>query len=315
MADRTAPLTVDRLDQALEWLNKSFDAGRLAHAYVVVGSTTGVGQELVLNFVSRIIETDIGNLRTHPDLHWVEPKKKSRIIGVDQMRAAQKQMMQTSFAGGWKVCVLQAADRLGDSAANAFLKVLEEPPGKSMFFLLTDKPEALLATVASRCQRINLENHGDELKEPWLGRVLGILASSTIGPGLSRLALGSGILEVLDEMSSEIAEREEELRVEGEEQEAVDARSSARFREARSALLRALQTWHRDVLLCVCGTSGELLHFTDYADVIRSQAEATDYRSVCSRIDAIEEMERRLHENIDQASVVALGAARLSIEC
>jgi DNA polymerase-3 subunit delta' len=65
-------------------------------------------------------------------------------------------MSTTSFSGGWKVAVIYGADRMREEAANAFLKTLEEPPAKTMFLLLTDAPEGILPTIASRSQRIDL---------------------------------------------------------------------------------------------------------------------------------------------------------------
>lgn len=66
-------------------------------------------------------------------------------------------LSDTAFAGGWKVVVLAGADRLTNEAANAFLKMLEEPPPKTLILLLTDAPQALLPTIRSRCQRIDLD--------------------------------------------------------------------------------------------------------------------------------------------------------------
>ena len=83
--------------------------------------------------------------RTEPDIHWVFPEKKSRVISVDQIRdTIVSQMSQTSFGGGWKVGVITGADRLNTAAANAFLKTLEEPTEKTLFLLLSDLPQELL---------------------------------------------------------------------------------------------------------------------------------------------------------------------------
>lgn len=95
--------------------------------------------------------------KSHPDIVFLEPEGKARIISVDAVRdRVVEPMSTTSFSGGWKVAVIYGADRMREGAANAFLKTLEEPPAKTMFLLLTDAPEGILPTIASRSQRIDL---------------------------------------------------------------------------------------------------------------------------------------------------------------
>ena len=65
-------------------------------------------------------------------------------------------METTAFSGGWKVGIIVGADRMQNAAANAFLKSLEEPPPKTLYLMLTDQPDAILPTIVSRSQRIDL---------------------------------------------------------------------------------------------------------------------------------------------------------------
>ena len=58
--------------------------------------------------------------------------------------------------GGWKAGVISGADRMQVEAANAFLKTLEEPPPRTIFLMMTDQPDAMLPTITSRSQRIDL---------------------------------------------------------------------------------------------------------------------------------------------------------------
>ena len=83
---------------------------------------------------------------------WIEPESKSRRILIAQVRDIQHRIYKTAFAGGWKACVLVGADRMGMEAANAFLKTLEEPPSTVTIVLLTNDYDAVLPTIASRCQ-------------------------------------------------------------------------------------------------------------------------------------------------------------------
>ncbi len=67
------------------------------------------------------------------------------------------------------------ADRINEASANKFLKTLEEPPGKSLILMVTDAPEALLPTIRSRCQRINVGAGGTTEKAVRYDNLLAVL--------------------------------------------------------------------------------------------------------------------------------------------
>lgn len=83
-------------------------------------------------------------------------KKKSQVIRVSEVRALQDFVMLSAHRGGIKVAVLNPAEALPPAAANALLKTLEEPPADTLIILLAQQPGRLLATLRSRCQRVDL---------------------------------------------------------------------------------------------------------------------------------------------------------------
>lgn len=90
----------------------------------------------------------------HPDVSHVAPVKKSRIIDVETVNWINEMASLRPFESLWRVFIIQEADRMGLPAQNHFLKTLEEPPGNSLFILLTEYPGMLLPTIRSRCQRV-----------------------------------------------------------------------------------------------------------------------------------------------------------------
>jgi len=100
---------------------------------------------------------------THPDLLAIERKfdeRKGRVqsdIVVDDIRRVSTFLSSSPAAGGWRVVVVDAADEMNRHAANALLKVLEEPNDKSLILLVAHRPAVLPATVRSRCRRLLLE--------------------------------------------------------------------------------------------------------------------------------------------------------------
>ena len=78
------------------------------------------------------------------------------VLSVDEIRRLAGFFGMTSGAGGWRVAIVDTADDMNDNAANALLKMLEEPPARAMLLLLSNTPGRLLPTIRSRCQRLDL---------------------------------------------------------------------------------------------------------------------------------------------------------------
>ncbi len=90
---------------------------------------------------------------THPDFLLVSPDE--RQIRIEEIRAVDEALSFRPFEGRKKVVVVDDAEQMNISAANAFLKTLEEPPEDSVIILVSSKPDILPATIRSRCSRIN----------------------------------------------------------------------------------------------------------------------------------------------------------------
>ena len=153
--------------EAYEQISRAIDTGHAAHGYLVVGDVRGNADELTRRILLKLFPNEAAQVESgaHPDVARLEPSGKSRTIKVARtetdptpgMRdAIIEPMVSTAFFGGWKVGVIVSADRLQPAAANAFLKLLEEPRPQTLFLLLTDQSDAILPTIVSRTQRVDL---------------------------------------------------------------------------------------------------------------------------------------------------------------
>lgn len=77
-------------------------------------------------------------------------------ISVETVRETVPFLGSTSSGGGWRVCIVDTVDDLNASSANALLKVLEEPPPRSLFLLVSNAPARVLPTIQSRCRKLRL---------------------------------------------------------------------------------------------------------------------------------------------------------------
>ncbi len=91
----------------------------------------------------------------HPDMFMIAPEGEGGQITVSAVRQLEEALSYKPFEGSWKIAIVDNADRLNQSAANAFLQTLEEPSPQSILILISSRPEMILPTIRSRCQRVN----------------------------------------------------------------------------------------------------------------------------------------------------------------
>ncbi|MBD2138203.1 DNA polymerase III subunit delta' [Anabaena sp. FACHB-1237] len=170
--------------QAVELLTQAVKCHRIAPAYLFVGAD-GIGKSLAakcfieLIFSSNIETSQLPTLqkriqqRNHPALLWVEPtyqyqgqrltaveaaekgvkRKTPPVIRLEQIRGITEFLSRPPLEAPRNIVVLEQAETMAESAANALLKTLEEP-GKATLILLAPSPESILTTLVSRCQKI-----------------------------------------------------------------------------------------------------------------------------------------------------------------
>lgn len=143
------------------------------------------------------LECRAADKRIHPDLKNVdalyqagleeEDPAKQKSLKVDTIRHLRRDMAMPSMLGGWKLAVVEEAHTLEIAAANALLKILEEPPPRTLWILVTPQPERLPRTVVSRCFRVAFSPLPRDLVEKLL-----IKNNVERGKALRLAALGEG---------------------------------------------------------------------------------------------------------------------------
>lgn len=90
---------------------------------------------------------------SHPDVIFITSYK--REIRINVIRYLHELLSYRPFEGRWKIAIIDDAHTMNEHSANAFLETLEEPPTYSIIILITPRPDMLLGTIRSRCQRLN----------------------------------------------------------------------------------------------------------------------------------------------------------------
>lgn len=203
--DVLAPPPIDLLPwhaAACDRLSAALASGRLAHGLLLQGPA-GVGKGRFASALAAALlctgrgdrleacgacaECHLSIAGTHPDVHWVRPLEDKKSIGVDQIREACEKLGMTSMRRGYRIAIVEPADWMTTAAQNALLKTLEEPAARTVIVLVTARPSQLLATLRSRCQRIEVARPDAALALAWLGSTLG----SRVPPRLLAVAGGA----------------------------------------------------------------------------------------------------------------------------
>ena len=153
---------------AVAVIEQALARGRLSHSLLLTGDDVDLLRGVGLALADRLLNppgTAPSRRRSlldgaHPDCFHLRPAGKSRQIGAEPTRELIGKVQVSASAGGQKVALLHECDRMNTSAANVFLKTLEEPPANTTLLLLTTRPHALLPTIRSRCQLFRFGSAG-----------------------------------------------------------------------------------------------------------------------------------------------------------
>ena len=150
-------------DKILNYFSFLKRQGRLSSSYLFVGHT---GLPFIFN-IAKLINCSSENFpcgrcddcvktkkMLHPDILLIDPPKGA--IKIDAVRQAQKFLSLKSFQAEHKILIVNRVYQLSLPAANAFLKILEEPSANSVIFLISPRTDLILPTVLSRCRKIYL---------------------------------------------------------------------------------------------------------------------------------------------------------------
>lgn len=184
-------------EAAEAFLARSYRSGKGHHAILIEGPE-GIGKAtLAFRFANHILRhpdpasapevisdpdpehpvtRQLASGASHNLLHLSRPvdEKTGRVktaITVDEVRKAGHFFAQTSGTGNWRIVIIDPADDLNRNAANAILKILEEPPKRAMFLVLSHAPGKLLPTIRSRCLPLRLHELPPQAMDQALGQL------------------------------------------------------------------------------------------------------------------------------------------------
>jgi DNA polymerase-3 subunit delta' len=174
----------------LPWQEQHWDSlygyvklGRIPQAVLITGAS-GLGKEALANrFAYSLLCSNVRdggsccgvcasclliNADTHPDLIKIKPDEDKKTISINQIRQVVSGTYLKPQFEAYRVIIINPADVMTIQAINAFLKCLEEPTERTLFILITDKPNKLPATIISRCQKLTVTMPEKTVLSDWL---------------------------------------------------------------------------------------------------------------------------------------------------
>jgi DNA polymerase III subunit delta' len=313
-------------DIALDYLRSAWQTERLAHAYLVTGADEAARLDLALELIRMVQKAPGADWETLAKMgvQRIEPESKSRKIVVKQIRALEHYLSLRQAEGRWKIGVIVEADRMGEEATNAFLKTLEEPPGRTLLLLLTGRPSQMLTTVLSRCLKIELideRESGEENRSEEEKVVIDLLAEHFSRPvSVSRaMALQRAYSAHLASLKEKITNKQEKA----QKAEAAYYRDttdasrwikerdeyhvgviSAQYLSSREESLMVMMKWLGDMLRLQAGV--DRLHFPEAEALLRQASGRHTQEDLLQRFSCLEDLHRAYGTNVNEALATEL---------
>lgn len=300
----------------IEHLQNSIRAGKVSHAYIFHGEE-GMGKKTLAYAFAKTLQCAEGNAEpcnkckaciqcdtdNHPDIIRVTHERLS--IGVDDIRSqVNADIMVKPYSGPYKIYIIDAAERLTESAQNALLKTIEEPPAYAVIMLLVSNISLILPTIQSRCVILNLKPvNFDAIKRllmekhnipDYKAEMAARFSGGNIGKAIRYAASDDfehkkedilHILRYIDEM--ELSEVLAGLKILSGNRASIEE------------YLDFMLLWYRDILMLKATNDPNLLLYKSDYQFIKKQAGLRSYEGIENIIAAIEKAKIRLKANVN----------------
>jgi len=233
----------------------------------------------------------------HPDIIRIRPT--GPFIKIDQIRALLQTLAMKPYEAITRVAILSEAQAMNASASNALLKILEEPPSRSMLVLIATRKSDLLPTIVSRCQHVGFNPIPKEKIAEWLedehglaqpaADIIAAMANGSIYK--ARMLMDENWLQHRKWLLDEI---EQLCRMPTGRLFAL-AERLARKRETLEESLEIIKVWYRDQIISRFD-DGKIIN-RDIATKIEEASQKNKLPDLLSRVDAIQKTQNRLAAN------------------
>jgi DNA polymerase-3 subunit delta' len=246
---------------------------------------------------------------THPDLSLIrpDPEQATLQIKIEDIRELESRLIYRPLIAPRKFCLIDDADAMNLSAANALLKTLEEPPGHGLLILVSSRPYSMPVTIRSRCQGLRLTPppYDQSMRHLMVARGWSE-QDATLMTTLTEGRLGEALLTDL----GSIQKRHENLATLLAPQALRSATTILTAAEALSKeerlsdSLDRLSRWVRDLVMVGIGGRTESLTHTSHRPLLESIAKRADSHRLLDLLQEIDSFQRNSSRNLNAQLVL-----------
>ena len=233
----------------------------------------------------------------HPDIIRIQPI--GPFIKIGQIRALLQTLAMKPYEAITRVAILSEAQAMNAAASNALLKILEEPPSRSMLVLTATQKSDLLPTIVSRCQHVGFNPIPDEKIAAWLknkhgleqqaAHILAVMANGSFSR--AQMMVKNNWLQrrkwVIEEMAH--------LSLQPISHLFALAEKLSKEKEALAQSLEIIKVWFRDLIINQYD-AGKIIN-RDVADKIETASQKNNLSDLLSKVDAVQKTQNRLAAN------------------
>jgi DNA polymerase-3 subunit delta' len=303
-------------------ITNSIKKDRISHAYLIQGER-GTGKEAMATLIAKSLfctdkdglepchscnmckRIDSGN---HPDVHWVVPEGQS--IKIEQIKNLQKEFTYSGVESNKKVYIIKSAETLTLNAANRILKFLEEPSRQTTAIMLTENSSAIIPTIRSRCQVIDLQplnpkSFQKKLMDEGVSRQRAVLMSALTNSMDDALAWETDdrfatALKLVVQLVETLVKKPADAYL------FIHSSWMPHFKERpeqEQGLDLLLLAW-KDILYYHIGNEDQRVFFQDNSEFIQSAALSFSQESIIRILQAILQAKRKLKQNVHPTLVM-----------
>lgn len=292
-------------EKAVAILLGTLKQNRVASSYLFTGES-GIGKKLTaINFAKALNcinpqDSDACDAcsscrkidsQTHPDFLMASPEKGE--IRVEEIRTIEQALSYTPFEGKRKIVIIDDAETMNLSAANAFLKTLEEPPPQCLIILVAASPDRLPETIRSRCSRISFASLSPEKCEQIIST--SIKTDDKI-PTLARLSMGRPGLAISEEL---IEDRDRFMSL-FTEMMSIGSKNAWSDKEEMSHWFDTAFTVLRDIMVLKITGDRSLLINSDLSDRIANAGKTAAIQDIIDSYMKISFLKGRIEFNLNR---------------
>jgi len=308
-------------DKILSLLDYSLKTNTIAHTYLILGPKHVGKGTLAINLAQALNcdspESPCGQCRScqrilegkHADVVSIGLDSRTE-IGIDDIRGLQRLANLPPYEGKCKVFIVDGAEYLSTEAANSLLKILEEPPQKVVWLLLSAEENRLLPTIISRCQRLELKPVPSERVQETLinsynvaankAKLLSQLCHGCFGWALSALANNDVLEQRTQRMTTLLSLLTPTGRSLGQRFAYAQELASqlSQNRRAGAEIIEIWLDWWRDLMLIKSSCQGAIINI-DYEMALEEQARGLSLSEIKGFLTNLCLLEERISRNVN----------------